>query len=118
MEVRIMKAVVTLRRWEPAENPTCWRKFDEAEHRRYLFDAENLEDAQMKILKSFPSDWCIGYSLSLENGDFAMDAVLDYWMYDAAVEDNREMFGVDYPTVDMIVKHKIEGLERRMRCAQ
>lgn len=86
-----MKAVVTIRTWKKAENPTTWKKFEEATVERFLFEAEDLYHAELKVLESFPAEKCIGFNISMENGDFTCQQVKDCYFYEGKNSTDEEI---------------------------
>lgn len=109
-----MKALVTLTTWKQVENLTTWKKFEADEEFKYQFEADNLSEAELKVLTSFPASMCIGYSIKMANNAFICDAVKDYWFDDYAKEEIMDIFGTVKPTDEQIVAHKIACVKKRI----
>lgn len=105
-----MKAVVVIHTWKKAENPTKWRIFEIDETKKYKFEADNLFEAELKVLKAFPANMCIGFNIQMENGDFACTMIKDAWHYEGNPE-TIEIFGTDHPTDEQIREHQIKIAE-------
>lgn len=99
-----MKAVVTIRTWKNAANPTTWKKFDVASEEKFLFEAEDLLSAWLKVLESFPAEKCIGFNINMENGDFYCGAVKDYFFY-----------GGENPTDEELRRRAIAGVKKSIQ---
>lgn len=99
-----MKAVVIIRTWKKAENPTTWKKFEEATVERFLFEAEDLYHAELKVLESFPAEKCIGFNINMENGDFYCGAVKDYYFYEG-----------ENPTDEELRERAIKGIKKAIQ---
>ena len=74
-----MKAKVTIRTWKDAKDPTPYKRFEVDTEETFLFEANDLYEAELKVLRNFPAKKCIGFTLTMENGDFTCQAVKDYW---------------------------------------
>lgn len=75
-----MKATATLRTWKKAQNPTTFRKYEVKEEKVVTFEANSLSEAELYLYDNYPAHWLVGFNLSMENKDFAMHAVPEYWM--------------------------------------
>lgn len=99
-----MKAIVTIRTWKKAANPTTWKKFDVASEERFLFEAEDLYHAELKVLESFPAEKCIGFNINMENGDFYCGACKDYFFEEG-----------ENPTDEELRERAIKGVKKSIK---
>lgn len=99
-----MKAIVTIRTWKKAANPTKFNKFEEATEERFLFEAEDLFRAELKVLESFPAEKCIGFNIRMENGDFYCGAVKDYFFEEG-----------ENPTDEELRERAIKGVKQAIK---
>lgn len=75
-----MNAVAHLRTWKKVENPTQFRKYETKEEKVVKFEANSLSEAELYLYDNYPAHWLVGFSLWLDNKNFAMHAVPEYWM--------------------------------------
>lgn len=99
-----MKAIVFLRTWKNAKNPRTYARFETDKEERYLFEAEDLNKACLKVLSAFPASKCIGFAIKMENGDFCCQCCKDYYFY-----------GKEEPTDEEIVNSLIEEYSKRIK---
>lgn len=99
-----MKAIVTIRTWKKAANPTIWKKFDVASEESFIFEAENLYNAELKVLEAFPAEKCIGFNIKMENGDFYCGAVKDYFFEEG-----------ENPTDEELRERAIKGVKKAIQ---
>ena len=99
-----MKAIVEIRTWKDAKEPNEWKKFEVAEEKKYIFEAEDLYSAVLKVLESFPASHCIGFNIRMENGDFWCEAVKDYFFYDG-----------ENPTDEELKERAIKGIKQTIQ---
>lgn len=75
-----MKAIAHLRTWKKVANPTQFRKYEIKEEKIVEFEANSLPEAELYLYDNYHAYWLVGFSLQMENKDFAMHAVPEYWM--------------------------------------
>ena len=75
-----MKATATLRTWKKAENPTQFHKYEVKEEKVVTFEANSLSEAELYLYDNYPASWLVGFSLYMDDMNFAMHAVPEYWM--------------------------------------